>query len=202
LAIAQFKLTATKVKPSPTAPRRIPPGQLKTKVATLRQNAQLKLLEPPRHSKQFHELEPEHETVTANQPVMVHRQQQVTLTAKQGQNGFAERSCLFDWRRPRWGATSVHQCQSADIFPVNWLKPMAMLFIVRLNRQRVLQVKSRWENQDQTIVVSGGRVVTEIFLSFCTKFHCAQVHPVGLNCCWLGVELKGGECGCHSLAKS
>jgi len=26
----------------------------------------------------------------------------------------------------------------------------------------VLQVKSRWENQDQTIVVSGGRVVTEI----------------------------------------
>jgi len=29
----------------------------------------------------------------------------------------------------------------------------------------VLQVKSRWENQNQTIVVSGGRVVTEIFLS-------------------------------------
>jgi len=62
-----------------------PEVNLKTKVATLRQNAQLKLLEPPRHSKQFHELEPEQETVTANQPVrMVHRQEQVTLTAKQG----------------------------------------------------------------------------------------------------------------------
>jgi len=46
LAIA-VQIDRYKVKPLPTAPRRILRVNLKTKVATLRQNAQLKLLEPP-----------------------------------------------------------------------------------------------------------------------------------------------------------
>jgi len=101
------------------------------------------------------------ETVTANQPVrMVHRQEQVTLTAKQ-----------VDLQKEVVYLTGdVHgvgqRRQSINAKALTWYLPSqlvepAMLFIVRLNPTRVYRSKAG-KIQDQTIVVSGGRVVTEI----------------------------------------
>lgn len=140
---------------------------LKTKVATLRQNAQLKLLEPPLDiASNSMSWNLNKETVTANQPVrMVHRQEQVTLTAKQGRMDLQKEVVYL--------TGDVHgvgqRRQSINAKALTWYLPSQL---VEANGDVVYRQveppasftgqKAVGKIQDQTIVVSGGRVVTEI----------------------------------------
>jgi len=91
---------------------------------------------------------------------MVHRQQQVTLTANQGQNGFAERSCLTG------DVHAVGQRRQSINKALTWYLPSQLVeangdvVYRQVEPQRVYRSKAVGKNQ--TIVVSGGRVVTEI----------------------------------------
>jgi len=96
------------------------------------------------------------ETVTADQPADGASPTASDADRKQGRMDLQKEVVYLTgdvWR----GAATVHQRQSADLVSSQWLKPMAMLFIVRLNRQRVLQVKKIKTKP----LSSGGRVVTD-----------------------------------------
>ena len=140
---------------------------LKTKVATLRQNAQLKLLEPPLDiASNSMSWNLNMETVTANQPVrMVHRQEQVTLTAKQGRMDLQKEVVYLTGDVYGLG----QRRQSINAKALTWYLPSQL---VEANGDVVYRQvepnasftgqKAVGKLQDQTIVVSGGRVVTEI----------------------------------------
>lgn len=140
---------------------------LKTKVATLRQNAQLKLLEPPLDiASNSMSWNLNMETVTANQPVrIVHRQEQVTLTAKQGRMDLQKEVVYLTGDVYGLG----QRRQSINAKALTWYLPSQL---VEANGDVVYRQvepnasftgqKAVGKLQDQTIVVSGGRVVTEI----------------------------------------
>lgn len=140
---------------------------LKTKNATLKQNATLALLEPPLQvASNSMSWNLNTETVTADQPVrIVHRQQQVTLTAKQSRMDLPKKIVYL----------------TGDVYAVGQrrqsLKAQALTWYISsqlveaegdvIYRQVEPPVsftgqKAVGKLQDQNIVVSGGRVVTEI----------------------------------------
>jgi len=128
-----------KVKPLPTAPRRI--LRVNENQGRHAQTECSVEVEPPRHSKQFHELEPEQGNCDCK-PARADgaSPKQVTLTAKQGRMDLQKEVVYLTG--DVHGVGSDVSPSMKGIFPVNWLKPMAMLFIVRLNPTRVYRSKA------------------------------------------------------------
>ena len=140
---------------------------LKTKVVSLRQDAQLKLLEPPLDiASNFMSWNLNAETITADRSVrIVHRQQQVTLTALQGRMDLQKEVVYLTGDVYGVG----QRRQSINSKALTWYLPNQL---VEANGDVVYRQveppasftgqKAVGKLQDQTIVVSGGRVVTEI----------------------------------------
>lgn len=140
---------------------------LKTKNATLKQNATLALLEPPLQvASNSMSWNLNTETVTADQPVrIVHRLPQVTLTAKEGRMDLQKKIVYLTG-----DVYSVGQRrQSLKAKALTWYLPSQLVeaegdVIYRQVEPPVSFTgqKAVGKLQDQNIVVSGGRVVTEI----------------------------------------
>lgn len=140
---------------------------LKTKVVSLRQDAQLKLLEPPLDiASNSMSWNLNAETVAVDQPVrIVHRQQQVILTALRGRMDLQKEVVYLTGDVYGVG----HRRQSINAKALTWYLPNQL---VEANGDVVYRQvepeasftgqKAVGRLQDQTIVVSGGRVVTEI----------------------------------------
>lgn len=140
---------------------------LKTKVATLRQNAQLNLLKPPvQVESNLISWNLDAETVTTNQPVkIVQRQQQVTATAKQGRMDLnkeivyltddvqtvSQRGQTLRSQALTWYLSNQQFEANGDVFYQQTSPPISFA-----GQKAVGQL------QDQNLVVSGGRVSTEI----------------------------------------
>lgn len=140
---------------------------LRTKIVSLIQNAQLKLLDPPLDvAGNSMSWNLNAEIMTADRPVrIVHRQQQVTLTAKQGQmdlqkevvylsgdvHGVGQRRQSINAKTLTWYLPSQLVEANGDVV-YRQVKPPA----------RFTGQKAIGRLQNQTIVVSGGRVEAEI----------------------------------------
>jgi len=141
---------------------------LKAKVATLRQNANLALQDPPVIvTSNLLTWNLQNETLVSNQPVTVQqRQQQITLTADRGRMDTSRKIVYLD-RNVK--AVSQRNQSELDADSLTW----------NMDSQRVVaegNVNYSQSNpplnlrgpravgrlQDQTVIVSGGRVVTEI----------------------------------------
>ena len=140
---------------------------LKTKVAKLTQNVQLALLDPPLQvvsNSMIWNLNTE--TLTADQPVrIVHPQQQVTLTAKQGRMdlqknivyltgdvyGVGQRRQSIKSKAMTWYVPSQLVEAEGDVVYKQLEPPVSFT-----------GQKAVGKLQEQNIVVSGGRVETEI----------------------------------------
>lgn len=140
---------------------------LKTKNATLKQNTTLALLEPPLQvASNSMSWNLNTETVTADQPVqIVHRQQQVTLTAKQSRMDLQKNIVYLTG--DVYGVGQRRQSLKAQA--LTWYLPSQLVeaegdVIYRQVEPSVSFIgqKAVGKLQDQNIVVSGGRVVTEI----------------------------------------
>lgn len=140
---------------------------LKTKIVTLRQNAQLALLDPPMQvaSNQL-SWNLNTETLTANQPLrIVHHKEQMTATAKQGRmdlqkeivylNGdvyaVGQRRQQLNSKTLTWYVPSKLVEAQGDVFYRQVEPPVSFT-----------GQKAVGKLQSQSIVVSGGRVVTNI----------------------------------------
>lgn len=140
---------------------------LKTKNATLKQNATLALLEPPLQvASNSMSWNLNTETVTADQPVrIVHRLPQVTLTAKQSRMDLQKKIVYLTGDVYAVG----QRRQSLLAQALTWYLPSQLVeaegdVIYRQVEPPVSFTgqKAVGKLQDQNIVVSGGRVVTEI----------------------------------------
>ncbi|WP_339384611.1 LPS export ABC transporter periplasmic protein LptC [Oscillatoria sp. FACHB-1407] len=141
---------------------------LKTKIATLTQNAFLNLADPPvQVSGNSLIWNLTARTVNANQPLtVVHRQQQVTLTANQGQIDLQKRIMYLTQNVRAEGQRNQSQLRSDRL---TWNIP-TQDFLAEGNvdyRQNNPLVTSRGPRatgklQNQTIVLSGGRITTQI----------------------------------------
>lgn len=140
---------------------------LKTKVATLKQNAQITLLEPPMLvTSNSLSWNMNTEMVIANQPVrIVDRERQTTVTAKQGRMDLQKEVVYLNGdvkgtgpRRQSLQASELTWYLSSQLMEANGdivyrqIEPPA-----NLKGQKAVG-----KLQEQNIVVSGGRVVTEI----------------------------------------
>lgn len=141
---------------------------LKTKVATLRQNANLTLQDPPvQVGSNLLVWNLQDRTLVSNQPVTVQqRQQQITLTADQGRLDMNRRVVYLD-RNVR--AISQRNQSELDADSLTW--NMGSQQVVAEGNVTYNQAnpplnlrgpRAVGRLQDQTVVVSGGRVVTEI----------------------------------------
>ncbi|HCF28358.1 MAG TPA: LPS export ABC transporter periplasmic protein LptC [Cyanobacteria bacterium UBA11049] len=140
---------------------------LKTKIATFRQNAQINLVEPPTQiTSNSLSWNTNTEIVTADQPVrIVNRQQQVTVTANQGRldtqknvaylsgnvNGVGQRGQALKANTLTWYLPTQNMEANGDVFYTQANPPANFR-----GQKAVGNLK------DQNIVVSGGNVVTEI----------------------------------------
>ena len=140
---------------------------LKTKIATLKQNAQLSLLDPPLQIDSNSMLwNVSTETVTADQPVRVlHRQQQVTLTANRGQMDLQKK--IVSLTGNVYGVGQRRQSLKSN--QLTWYLPSQLVEAEGNVVYRQVEPPASFTGQkavgklqDQNIVVSGGRVVTEI----------------------------------------
>lgn len=140
---------------------------LKTKIATLKQNAQLRLLDPPLQV--FSNLMTWNlntETMTADQPVRVlHSQEQLTLTANQGRMDLQQKIVYLTGNVYGVG----QRRQSLKATQMTWYVPSKLVeaegnVVYRQVEPPVSFTgqKAVGKLQEQNIVVSGGRVVTEI----------------------------------------
>ena len=140
---------------------------LNTKVATFRQNAQVSLLQPPMQvTSNSLSWNMNTKIVTADQPVrIVHRQQQTTLTANRGRmdlqkevaylsgnvNGQGQQQQTLRANTLTWNIPTQDMEAEGDVF-YSQANPPA----------NFKGQKAQGNLQQQNIVVSGGRVVTEI----------------------------------------
>ncbi|MDX2211659.1 MAG: LPS export ABC transporter periplasmic protein LptC [Oculatellaceae cyanobacterium bins.114] len=141
---------------------------LKTKIATLTQNAFLNLADPPvQVSGNSLIWNLASRRVNANQPLtVVHRQQQVTLSANQGQIDLQKQVLYLTQNVRAVGQRNQSQLQSDRL---TWNIP-TQDFVAEGNvnyRQNNPLVTSRGPRatgklQNQTIVLSGGRIFTQI----------------------------------------
>ncbi|NJN87252.1 MAG: LPS export ABC transporter periplasmic protein LptC [Leptolyngbyaceae cyanobacterium SL_7_1] len=141
---------------------------LKTNVATLRQAAQVGIQNPPLqiagNSLIWNLSE---ETLVADQPVtVVHRQQQVTIRANRANMNFPQERVYFEQGVQATGQTNQSQLASDRLtWNVNDQEVVAEGNVDYRQSNPPARVQGpravgRFENQ--TVVVSGGRVVTEI----------------------------------------
>lgn len=140
---------------------------LKTKVATLKQNAQLVLLEPPLQVvSDSLTWNLNTETVMAVKPVrIVHRQQQVTVTAKQGKMDLQKEIVYLTGDIYAIG----QRRQSLNAKELTWYLSNQLVEAEGDVVYRQVEPPASFTGQkavgklqQQNIVVSGGRVVTEI----------------------------------------
>jgi LPS export ABC transporter protein LptC len=141
---------------------------LKTKIATLTQNAQLTLSDPPvQVSSNSIVWNMPSQTAVSNAPVtVVHRQEQVRLTANQGRLNMAQRIMYLTGNVQANGQRNQSQLKSDRL---TWTIPN-QTFVAEgnVNYRQVNPVvtvrgpRATGKLANQTIVVSGGRVVTEI----------------------------------------
>lgn len=140
---------------------------LKPKIVTLRQNAQLALLEPPMQVASNHlSWDLNTETITANQPLrIVHHKEQMTVTAKQGRMDLqkeivyltgdvyavGQRRQVLTSKMLNWYVSTKLVEAQGNVFYRQVEPPVSFT-----------GQKAVGKLQDQSIVVSGGRVVTEI----------------------------------------
>jgi len=140
---------------------------LKTKIATMKQNAQLALLDPPMQVTSNSMIwNMNTEMVTTDQPVrLVNRQRQITVTANQGRmdvqkevaylngdvNGIGQRGQSLKSKALTWYLPSQLMEANGDVF-YRQVDPA-----VSFKGQKAVG-----NLQEQNIVVSGGRVLTEI----------------------------------------
>lgn len=140
---------------------------LKTKLATMKQNAQLALLDPPMQVTSNSMIwNMNTEIVTTDQPVrLVNRQRQITVTANQGRmdtqkevaylngdvNGIGQRGQSLKSKELTWYLPSQLMEANGDVFYRQVDPPVSFK-----------GQKAVGNLQEQNIVVSGGRVLTEI----------------------------------------
>jgi LPS export ABC transporter protein LptC len=140
---------------------------LKTKLVTLKQNAQLALLAPPMQVASNHlSWNLNTETLAANQPVrIVHHKQQMTVTAKQARMDLQKDIAYL--------TGDVHAVgqrrQELNSKTLTWYVPSQLVEAQGDVSYRQVEPpvsftgqKAVGKLQEQRIVVSGGRVVTEI----------------------------------------
>ena len=140
---------------------------LKTKIATFRQNAQINLVEPPTQvTSNSLSWNMNTEIVTADQPVrIVNRQQQITVTANQGRLDTQKEVAYLSGN-----VNSVGQRgQSLKANTLTWYLPTQNMeangdvFYTQANPPANFRGQKAVGNlKDQNIAVSGGNVVTEI----------------------------------------
>jgi len=140
---------------------------LKTKIATMKQNAQLALLAPPMQVTSNSMIwNMNTEMVTTDQPVrLVNRQRQITVTANQGRmdtqkevaylngdvNGIGQRGQSLKSKELTWYLPTQLMEANGDVFYRQVDPPVSFK-----------GQKAVGNLQEQNIVVSGGRVLTEI----------------------------------------
>jgi len=140
---------------------------LKTKIATMKQNAQLALLAPPMQVTSNSMIwNMNTEMVTTDQPVrLVNRQRQITVTANQGRmdtqkevaylngdvNGVGQRGQSLKSKELTWYLPTQLMEANGDVFYRQVDPPVSFK-----------GQKAVGNLQEQNIVVSGGRVLTEI----------------------------------------
>jgi LPS export ABC transporter protein LptC len=141
---------------------------LETKVATLKQNAELDLQDPPvRITGNSLIWNTANETVVADQPVsMTHRQQRVTLTANQGRMNVKQNVAYLTGNVRAIGQRNQSRLNSDRL---TWTIPTQEIVAegnvdYRQNNPLLTMRGPRavGKLENQTVVVSGGRVVTEI----------------------------------------
>ncbi|HEY9624505.1 MAG TPA: LPS export ABC transporter periplasmic protein LptC [Crinalium sp.] len=141
---------------------------LKTKIATLTQNAQLVLTDPPvQISSNSIVWDIKGQTAVSNQPLtVVHQQQQVRLTANQGRLNLEQRIFYLTSNVHAIAQRNQSQLTSDRL---TWTIP-SQSFVAEgnVNYRQVNPVttvrgpRAVGKLSNQTIVVSGGRVATEI----------------------------------------
>lgn len=140
---------------------------LKTKIATLKQNAQIALFAPPMQiTSNSMTWNLNAEIVTADQPVrVVHRQRQITVTAKQGRMDLQKE--IVYMTGDVYGIGQRRQSLNAKTM-VWYLKSQLVEAQGNVAYSQVeppmnfTGQKAVGQLEDQNITVSGGRVVTEI----------------------------------------
>lgn len=140
---------------------------LKTKIVILKQNAQLALVEPPMQVASNHlSWNLNTETITAIQPLrIVHHQEQMTVTAKQGRMDLPKEIVYLTGDVYAVGQRG----QTLNSKTLTWYVPTKLVEAQGDVSYRQVKPpisftgqKAVGKLQDQSIVVSGGRVVTEI----------------------------------------
>ncbi len=140
---------------------------LKTKIATLKPNAQVSLLDPPLQiASNSMSWNLNTETVTADQPVrMVHRQQQLTASANRGRADLKKQIVYLTGDAYAVGqrGQSIKANQLVWHLPSQEFEAEGNVFYRQLKPPvSFTGPKAKGKLQDQNIVVSGGRVVTDI----------------------------------------
>lgn len=141
---------------------------LKTKVATLKQDAQLSLADPPLQigsNSMVWDLNAQ--TVASDQPVQVlHREQQVTLTGNQGRVELEPRIFYLTGNVQGQGQRKQSQLAADQLtwyIPTQQIDATGNVVYSQVDPPFNLKgPRASGTLQDQNIVVSGGRVVTEI----------------------------------------
>ncbi len=140
---------------------------LKTKIVTLKQNAQVALLDPPMQVASNNlSWNLNTETITANQPLrIVHHQEQMTATANQGRMDLQKDIMYLSGNVSAIG----QRRQTLNSQTLTWYVPTKLVEAQGDVFYRQVEPplsftgqKAVGKLQDQSIVVSGGRVVTEI----------------------------------------
>ncbi|MBF2002267.1 MAG: LPS export ABC transporter periplasmic protein LptC [Synechococcales cyanobacterium M58_A2018_015] len=140
---------------------------LATRVATLTQNAQLTLLEPPLQvTSNVLVWNVPQQLVTSDQPLtVVHRQQQITVTANRGRMELEPRVAQFNGnvRAVSNNQSQLTSDQLTWTIPTQQVVAEGNVTYVQPDPPATLRgAKAVGKLQDRTVVVSGGRVVTEI----------------------------------------
>jgi LPS export ABC transporter protein LptC len=141
---------------------------LKTRIATLEQSAQLNLQDPPiQVSSDSLIWDLAQETLTSNQPVtVIHQQQQVTLTANQGRMDIRQRIFYLTQNVRAVGQQNQSQLTTDRLtwtIPTQEVLAEGNVNYSQLNPPLKVQgPRAVGKLENQTIVVSGGGVVTEI----------------------------------------
>lgn len=142
--------------------------QLKNKVATLKQNAQLSIADPPLQiASNSLVWNLNDQTVVSDQRVdVLHREQQVALTANQGRGDLEPRIFYLTGNVQGNGQRNQSQLAADNLtwyIPTQQIEATGNVVYSQANPPFNLKgPKASGTLQDQNIVVSGGRVVTEI----------------------------------------
>lgn len=142
--------------------------QLKTKVATLKQNAKVSVADPPLEiASNFLVWNLNDQTVVSDQRVdVLHREQQVALTANQGRGELEPRIFYLTGNVQGNGQRNQSQLAADQLtwfIPTQQIEATGNVVYTQADPPFNLKgPKASGTLQDQNIVVSGGRVVTEI----------------------------------------